>query len=103
MTFSENGSLTECPHIGLRGENAVSETLYSQPLYRERPVGLLVVVVGLVDVLCQAEVADLDHIVLGKEDVATRQVSVHHLLTGQILHAPGNLDKIILTKYFASF
>ena len=84
--------ITEGPHIRLRRENPVSETLHSQPLDRERAVGLLVVIVGLVDVLGQSEVADLDHVVLGQEDVTARQVSVHHLFAGQILHSPSNLD-----------
>ena len=92
-SFQENKDslFTEGPHIGLSREDPIPETLHCQPLDGEWAVRLLVVVVGLVDVLGEPEVADLDHVVLGQQDVATGEVPVHHLLAGEILHAPGDL------------
>ena len=46
---------------------------------------------ALVHVLGQAEVTNLDDVVAGQEDVPAREVSVHHLLAGQVVHAASDL------------
>ena len=82
----------------------VSDGLNSQPLDRQWTVRLLLVVVCLVNVLCQAKVTDLDHVVGGQEDISSRQIAVEdlqtllimiffssYLFTGKVLHTPGHL------------
>ena len=94
----------EGPHVRLGGKYPVGDALDGQPLDGQRPVGLFVVVVGTVDVLGQAEVADLDDVVGRQEDVPAGQVAVHDLLAGQIVHASADLRRHIFNSilYFTS-
>lgn len=83
---------TKGPNIRLVGEDAMLDTLESQPLDGHLPPGGLVLLLVVVQQLGQSEVCDLDAVRGLDQDIAGSQVSVHQPSALQISHASGDLS-----------
>lgn len=86
---------SEGPNVGLAGEDAVNERFRSHPSDRKQALAFLPVVVVLVNVSRQPEVADLDDAAQrvrgGHQAVSAGQIAVDKVHFFQVLAAVGHV------------